>query len=61
MSLGIRILFALLVLACLPAAARGQSTNLTLLHVNDVYEISAKRGQGGLAPLMTLLRRTKIY
>ncbi|MDP6706573.1 MAG: 5'-nucleotidase C-terminal domain-containing protein [Alphaproteobacteria bacterium] len=39
-----------------PAAASAQTAELTLLHVNDVYEISAKRGKGGMAELMTLLR-----
>ena len=37
-------------------AAQGQRVELTLLHVNDVYEISPKEGKGGLAELMTLLR-----
>jgi len=36
--------------------AWAQSARLTLLHINDVYEISAKGGKGGLAELMTLLR-----
>ncbi len=39
-----------------PLAAGAQKAELTLLHVNDVYEISQKRGKGGLAELMTLLR-----
>ena len=41
------------------ATAFAQSAKLTLLHVNDVYEISAKRGKGGLAELMTLLRQER--
>ncbi len=40
----------------LPLAAAAEPTKITFLHVNDVYEISPKRGQGGLAELMTLLR-----
>ncbi len=39
-----------------PAAVWAQSAELTLLHVNDVYEVSAQRGEGGLAELMTLLK-----
>jgi 5'-nucleotidase/UDP-sugar diphosphatase len=39
-----------------PIAGLAQSTKLTLLHINDVYEISPRRGIGGLAELMTLLR-----
>ncbi len=52
----IRLLIAVLAMAWLPAAAQGQSAKLTLLHVNDVYRISPRKGQGGLAPLMTLLK-----
>ncbi len=40
----------------LPFAALAEPTKITFLHTNDVYEISAKRGQGGFAELMTLLR-----
>ena len=29
---------------------------MIFLHTNDLYEISPKRGQGGLAPLMTLIK-----
>ncbi len=39
-----------------PAAGWAQSAELTLMHVNDVYEVSAQRGEGGLAELMTLLK-----
>ena len=42
---------------CLSAAA--QTVDLTLLHMNDIYEISPKRGQGGFAPLMTLLKQER--
>src|SRR5262245_6896153 len=38
------------------APASGQSATLTLLTVNDVYEITPIQGKGGLAELMTLLR-----
>jgi 2',3'-cyclic-nucleotide 2'-phosphodiesterase (5'-nucleotidase family) len=38
------------------APAFGHSVTLTLLTVNDVYEITPVQGQGGLAELMTLLR-----
>lgn len=37
-------------------SAFGQSATLTLLTVNDVYEVAPVQGQGGLAELMTLLR-----
>jgi 2',3'-cyclic-nucleotide 2'-phosphodiesterase (5'-nucleotidase family) len=43
----------------LPFAAVAEPTKITFLHVNDVYEISPKRGQGGLAELMTLLRQER--
>ena len=33
-----------------PIAGLAQSAKLTLLHINDVYEISPKGGIGGLAP-----------
>ncbi|UCH75175.1 MAG: 5'-nucleotidase C-terminal domain-containing protein [Rhodospirillales bacterium] len=46
---------AVLLLA-LPLAAAAEPTKITFLHVNDVYEISPKRGQGGFAELMSLLK-----
>ena len=46
----------LLCIALCPGLARGQSATLTLLTVNDVYEITPVQGKGGLAELMTLLR-----
>lgn len=49
------IIAASLVLA-LPFAASAEPTKITFLHTNDLYEISAKRGQGGFAELMTLLK-----
>jgi 5'-nucleotidase / UDP-sugar diphosphatase len=36
-------------------AAWAAPTKITFLHINDVYEISPVKGQGGLAELMTLL------
>ena len=36
-----------------------QIATVTFLHLNDVYEISAKQGRGGFAPLMTLLRQER--
>ena len=46
----------LLCIALCPAPALGQSATLTLLTVNDIYEITPVQGKGGLAELMTLLR-----
>lgn len=46
-------------LLVLPLVAVAEPTKITFLHVNDVYEISPKRGQGGLAELMTLLRQER--
>ena len=48
-------IFLLLIVIC-PGAVWGQSASLTLLTVNDVYEITPVQGKGGLAELMTLLR-----
>jgi 2',3'-cyclic-nucleotide 2'-phosphodiesterase (5'-nucleotidase family) len=44
------------VLFLLPVAALAQSTRVTLLQVNDVYEITPLRGKGGIAELSTLLK-----
>lgn len=46
---------------CLSVAttADAQSTRLTVLHVNDIYEISPVDGIGGFAELMTLLERER--
>src|SRR5919109_2304045 len=41
-------------LGTIPAFA--QRTTLTILTVNDVYEVAPVRGRGGLAELMTLLK-----
>ncbi len=38
-----------------PPARAGDSARLTFLHVNDIYQIAPQDGQGGFAPLMTLL------
>jgi len=40
-------------------AADEKRAALTILHINDVYELSPKRGHGGLAQLMTLLKRER--
>lgn len=51
---------ALAVLAVLlPGMALAQNGTLTFLHVNDVYEIAPVRGRGGMAELMTLLKRER--
>jgi 5'-nucleotidase / UDP-sugar diphosphatase len=50
------ILVAILMLSSAALAADGR---ITLLQVNDVYEISPIRGRGGLAELSTLLKRER--
>ena len=40
-------------------AAWAEPATITFLHVNDVSEYESKRGIGGVAPLMTLLRRER--
>ena len=57
-----RIRFALFVAAAVLTAALpafAQEARLTLLQINDVYQISPQRGAGGLAELMTLLKRER--
>src|SRR5262249_17540575 len=54
--LGIGMITCAIVVALATPSALGQSATLTLLTVNDVYEIAPVQGQGGLAELMTLLR-----
>ena len=55
-----RLVAVVLVLAVVsPLAGYAQSAKLTFLHINDVYEISQRRGIGGLAELMTLLRQER--
>ncbi|MDA0260862.1 MAG: metallophosphoesterase [Proteobacteria bacterium] len=50
---------AVTLLAALPATVVAQSAKLTLLHINDVYQISPQRGTGGMAELMTLLKQER--
>jgi 5'-nucleotidase/UDP-sugar diphosphatase len=45
-----------LVVSCTAVSADTQRTTLTLLAINDVYEITPVHGSGGLAELMTLLQ-----
>ena len=52
----IRSALCILLLATCTRSAFGQTATLTLLTVNDVYEITPVQGKGGLAELMTLLR-----
>src|SRR5262245_36196003 len=44
------------IVALSAASAFAQKLNLTILHVNDVYEIAPVDGKGGFAQLMTLLK-----
>jgi 5'-nucleotidase/UDP-sugar diphosphatase len=53
-AVGIAALVIVIVLGTAPAFS--QNATLTLLTMNDVYEITPVQGQGGLAELMTLLR-----
>jgi 5'-nucleotidase / UDP-sugar diphosphatase len=53
---GARRLLLALFLLLVPIAALAQSVKVTLLQVNDVYEIAPARGKGGLAELATLLK-----
>ncbi len=53
---GFAALVAAVVICATPLGAQAQKAKLTILHVNDVYEIGAKRGKGGMAELMTLLK-----
>ncbi len=55
---GLRLLFTattFLMLVIAPLSAQAGSTKVTFLHTNDLYEISPKRGQGGMGQLMTLI------
>ncbi len=47
------------VLVATSVAAWAEPATITFLHVNDVSEYESKRGIGGVAPLMTLLRRER--
>jgi 5'-nucleotidase/UDP-sugar diphosphatase len=49
-------LIVLLVVSCPAVSADTRHTTLTLLAINDVYEIAPVHGDGGLAELMTLLQ-----
>ena len=51
------LLVSALMVSALPAWA--QSGRITLLSINDVYEIAPKNGKGGFAPLMTLLEEQR--
>ena len=46
-------------LLLISGGVQAETTKITFLHVNDVYEIAPKRGKGGFAPLMTLLERER--
>jgi 5'-nucleotidase/UDP-sugar diphosphatase len=50
---------ALLFGAGLHTGAFAQNAKITFLHFNDVYEIVPIKGQGGFAPLMTLLKQER--
>lgn len=50
------VLLTGIIAALFMAAAQAQNAEVTILHMNDVYEISPVRGEGGLAELMTLLK-----
>lgn len=43
----------------LAGAALAESVTITFLHTNDVYEISPREGQGGLAELASLLQQER--
>ncbi|MBI4968246.1 MAG: bifunctional metallophosphatase/5'-nucleotidase [Rhodospirillales bacterium] len=50
-----RLALVLLVLLAAPSA-RSEESRITLLHFNDFYRLAPEKGQGGFAPLMTLIR-----
>ena len=55
----IRLLFIVttfLMISMVPLSVQAESTKVTFLHTNDLYEISPKRGQGGMGQLMTLIQ-----
>ncbi len=59
-SLRMRLVAAVVLAAVASSAAFAESSaRLTLLHFNDVYQISPQRGAGGLGELMTLLKRER--
>ena len=51
-----RAVLAAVIVLLLPFAALAQNGKITLLQVNDVYEITPVSGKGGLAELSTLLK-----
>ena len=55
-TLHLGMLMCVIIVALSTPSALGQQVTLTLLTVNDVYEVAPVQGQGGLAELMTLLR-----
>ena len=55
----LRTLVAMVVVIVLTASAFAQTATVTVLHVNDVYEISPQQGRGGFAPLMTVLKQER--
>lgn len=62
MLIGLRTLAGAAALAgamLLPATSMAQNGKLTFLHINDIYEIAPIKGQGGFAPLMTLLKQER--
>ena len=50
------VLAGVLIALTLAPVAKAEPVTVTFLHTNDVYEIAAKKGVGGLAELMTLLK-----
>jgi 2',3'-cyclic-nucleotide 2'-phosphodiesterase (5'-nucleotidase family) len=46
-------------LAQAPPAGEPVTTRLTFLHFNDAYQISPRRGLGGLGPMATLIKRER--
>ena len=62
MSIRLRALAGAAALAgalLLPVTGMAQNGKLTFLHINDIYEIAPVKGQGGFAPLMTLLKQER--
>jgi len=55
-TLRLGLITCVMMVALSTPSAFGQRATLTLLTVNDVYEVAPVQGQGGLAELMTLLR-----
>ncbi|MFO0988318.1 MAG: bifunctional metallophosphatase/5'-nucleotidase, partial [Alphaproteobacteria bacterium] len=61
-SLALSLVLALAAAALAqPAAAQDQriATRLTFLHFNDAYQISPRRGLGGMGPMATLIQRER--